>query len=77
MDGNFSAEHMKMRHPADDVVLTDGTGFMVSSSDYKEHLKIAVDLREVRFTFCGPRLNAIHISAIVFGRNRTAMPIVP
>ena len=30
MDGNFQAEHMKMRNPENDVPLSEGTGFMVS-----------------------------------------------
>ena len=29
MDGNFQAEHMKMRNPENDVPLSEGTGFMV------------------------------------------------
>ena len=48
MDGNFSAEHMKMRNPEDDVELTDGHGFMVGDKRYKEHLKNAVEDKEVR-----------------------------
>jgi hypothetical protein len=38
MDGNFSAEHMAMRRPDDDVMLTDGAAFMVGTEDYKAHL---------------------------------------
>ncbi|KAI0915315.1 hypothetical protein AcV5_003820 [Taiwanofungus camphoratus] len=30
MDGNFSAEHLKMRRPRNDVEITDGTGFFVA-----------------------------------------------
>jgi hypothetical protein len=47
MDGNFQAEHMKMRNPENDVPLTDGTGFMVSQVPYKSHLKSAVERRQV------------------------------
>jgi hypothetical protein len=32
MDGNFQAEHMRMRKPENDVPLSDGTGFMVSKN---------------------------------------------
>ncbi|TFY54792.1 hypothetical protein EVJ58_g8650 [Rhodofomes roseus] len=46
MDGNFSAEHLKMRRPGDDIPLADGHGFMVTNLPYKEHLKAAVDVRE-------------------------------
>ena len=38
MDGNFAAEHMKMRNPEDDVHLADGDGFFVESTDYQKHL---------------------------------------
>jgi hypothetical protein len=47
MDGNFQAEHMKMRNPENDVPLSDGTGFMVSQIPYELHLKSAVERRQV------------------------------
>jgi hypothetical protein len=47
MDGNFQAEHMKMRNPENDVPLSDGTGFMVSRIPYELHLKSAVERRQV------------------------------
>ena len=42
MDGNFSAQHMQMKNPKDDVRLADGHGFMVSDAAYKDHLKTAI-----------------------------------
>jgi hypothetical protein len=48
MDGNFKAEHMRMRNPENDVPLSDGTGFMVSKKPYELHLKSAVERRQVR-----------------------------
>ena len=54
MDGNFTAEHMKMRNPDDDVELTDGHGFMVGEKPYKEHLKSAVEDKEVSNRKCMP-----------------------
>jgi hypothetical protein len=48
MDGNFSAEHMKMRRKDDDAAMTNGTGFMTESSRYAEHLRIAKGNSEVR-----------------------------
>jgi len=48
MDGNFQAEHMKMRNPENDVPLSDGTGFMVSQMPYEEHLKSVVERKKVR-----------------------------
>ena len=39
VDGNFHAEHMKMRRGEEDVALADGTGFMVGEAAYQAHLK--------------------------------------
>jgi hypothetical protein len=39
MDGNFQAEHMKMRNPENDIPLTEGAGFMVNQKPYKLHLQ--------------------------------------
>jgi len=47
MDGNFSAEHMKMRRKDDDATMTNGTGFMTESTRYAEHLHIAKGNTEV------------------------------
>jgi hypothetical protein len=47
MDGNFQAEHMKMKNPENDIPLSDGTGFMVSRIPYESHLKSAVERRQV------------------------------
>jgi len=49
MDGNFSAEHMAMRDPDNDVALADGTAFMVGKADYKAHLSAAVEDQQVCF----------------------------
>lgn len=46
-DGNFTAQHMKMRQPGHDVALTDGEGFCVKNDPYKSHLEEAEDLRQV------------------------------
>jgi len=48
MDGNFQAEHMKMRNPENDIPLSNGTGFMVSEIPYEEHLKSVVERPKVR-----------------------------
>lgn len=47
MDGNFTADHMKMRHPEEDVPLTRGYGYMVEEVRYKEHLEKTEELTEV------------------------------
>jgi hypothetical protein len=51
MDGNFQAEHMKMRNPENDLPLSEGTGFMVSRIPYESHLKSAVERRKVSSIF--------------------------
>lgn len=47
MDGNFSAQHQKMKKPEDDVRLADGNGYMVTDGPYKEHLKTAKVFNQV------------------------------
>ncbi len=42
MDGNFQAEHMRMKNSEDDIPLSDGAGFIVSKKPYESHLKSAV-----------------------------------
>jgi len=51
MDGNFQAEHMRIKNPEDDIPLSDGTGFMVSKEPYKSHLKSAVERWQFSSTF--------------------------
>ncbi|KAI6142713.1 hypothetical protein BKA82DRAFT_4017955 [Pisolithus tinctorius] len=46
MDGNFKAEHMHDRHPADQVWLMDGHGFMVTDPDYQTYLKATPHITE-------------------------------
>ena len=50
MDGNFQAEHIRMRNPENDVPLSNGTGFMVSKKPYELHLKSAVKRQQVSST---------------------------
>ena len=47
MDGNFQAEHIRMRNPENDISLSDGTEFMVSKKPYELYLKLAVQRRQV------------------------------
>ncbi|KIJ65331.1 hypothetical protein HYDPIDRAFT_28041 [Hydnomerulius pinastri MD-312] len=42
MDGNFSAEHMKLKND-DDFDLTGGSGYFTASPCYRAHLQIADD----------------------------------
>lgn len=50
-DGNFSQAHLRQKNPEDDVWLTDGELFMVARARYREHLKVAIEIREVRNIF--------------------------
>ena len=36
-DGNFKQDHLKMKHPVDDIPLSDGHGFMVGSKDFDRY----------------------------------------
>ena len=47
IDGNFTADHLKMKHPENDVALSPGGRYMVEPTRYKAHLESAVDHREV------------------------------
>ena len=47
MDGNFSAQHQQTKNPGDDVRLADGHGFMVTDAPYKQHLRTAVQVKQV------------------------------
>jgi hypothetical protein len=53
VDGNFHADHLKMKYPDDDVALADGLGFMVESGPYKEHISVSVESKQVCFILCG------------------------
>lgn len=41
VDGNFHADHIKMRRPEQDIKLTDGQGYMVEEAQYQEYLGVA------------------------------------
>ncbi|KAG0695622.1 hypothetical protein DFH29DRAFT_984908 [Suillus ampliporus] len=46
VDGNFTAQHMKMKIPEDDVSLADGKGYMVTEGPYQAHIHDSVEERE-------------------------------
>ena len=47
VDGNFHADHIKMKRPDLDVALTNGDGYMVEDSQYKKYLSVAKEPRYV------------------------------
>ena len=58
MDGNFAAEHQKLRCPEDDVSLMDGEAFFVNSALYKTHLATGKEIYRVR---ANPDIFKFHI----------------
>ncbi|KAG1722518.1 hypothetical protein EDB19DRAFT_1898193 [Suillus lakei] len=46
VNGNFTAQHMKMKTPEDDVSLADGKGYMVTEEPYQNHITESVEERE-------------------------------
>ncbi|KAG0691507.1 hypothetical protein DFH29DRAFT_986263 [Suillus ampliporus] len=46
VDGNFTAQHMKMKIPEDDVSLADGKGYMVTEGPYQAHIHDSIEERE-------------------------------
>ncbi|KAI6021294.1 hypothetical protein EDC04DRAFT_2901270 [Pisolithus marmoratus] len=62
VDGNFTAQHMKMNKPELDVALSDGKGYMVSEVPYQSHLQQSLDSKE-RSTCSNHRaINAANIN---------------
>ncbi|KAI6006387.1 hypothetical protein EDC04DRAFT_2583076, partial [Pisolithus marmoratus] len=62
IDGNFTAQHMKMNKPESDVALSDGKGYMVSEGPYQSHLQQSLDSKE-RSTCSNHRaINAANIN---------------
>ncbi|KAI5987802.1 hypothetical protein EDC04DRAFT_2873316 [Pisolithus marmoratus] len=62
IDGNFTAQHMKMNKPELDVALSDGKGYMVSEGPYQSHLQQSLDSKE-RSTCSNHRaINAANIN---------------
>ncbi|KAI6006355.1 hypothetical protein F5J12DRAFT_905770 [Pisolithus orientalis] len=62
MDGNFTAQHMKMNKPELDVSLSDGKGYMVSEAPYQNLLQQSLDNKE-RSTCSNHRaINAANIN---------------
>jgi Kyakuja-Dileera-Zisupton transposase len=52
VDGNFHADHIKMRRPDMDVMLSNGQGYMVEAVGYQEYLSVVKEPRVVRSTIC-------------------------
>jgi hypothetical protein len=47
IDGNFSAEHLKMRQPEEDIALSPGGRYMVEPERYELHLSTGKEIKQV------------------------------
>lgn len=47
VDGNFTADHVKMRHPENNIGLTNGEGYMVEETTYRTHLSVTKEVKQV------------------------------
>ena len=47
IDGNFSAEHLKMKQPQDDIALSPGGRYMVEPKRYELHLDTGKEFNQV------------------------------
>jgi Kyakuja-Dileera-Zisupton transposase len=47
IDGNFTAVHLRQKHPENDVFLSDGTAYMTGRDRYLKHLRAAEGWVEV------------------------------
>ena len=60
IDGNFTADHLKMKRPENDICLTPGGRYMVEPVRYENHLQEAIDYREVSFPSIGDKIHIYH-----------------
>jgi len=47
VDGNFTAQHMNMKKPENDIPLSDGLGYMVQDGPYQTHIAAVPESKEV------------------------------
>ena len=47
IDGNFSAEHLKMKQPEEDIALSPGGRYMVEPKRYELHLSTGKEVKQV------------------------------
>jgi hypothetical protein len=47
IDGNFSAEHLKMKRPENDIALSPGGRYMVEPERYESHLHTGKEVKQV------------------------------
>ena len=47
IDGNFSAEHLKMKQPEEDVALSPGGRYLMEPERYELHLSTGKEFKQV------------------------------
>ena len=47
IDGNFAAEHLKMKQPGQDIALSPGGRYMVEPTRYESHLRTGKEFKQV------------------------------
>jgi len=71
IDGNFSAEHLKMRRPEGDIALSPGGRYMVEPKRYELHLNTGKEIKQVcLFREINFNSNMIHIVEITVFRSQ-------
>jgi hypothetical protein len=50
VDGNFHADHIRMRRPDLDIMLTNGQGYMAEDTKYVQYLNVAKERPVVGFS---------------------------
>ena len=58
---NFSADHIKMKMPEEDIKLINGSGYMVEEQQFKEHLANVMEITQVRNFLLNILMNFIDI----------------
>jgi hypothetical protein len=76
LDGNFTAQHMKMKNPGGDIALSDGLGYMVREGPYEAHIANAFESKEVSDS-CIYVYPSYVLTAVPGGRNPPAATIGP
>ena len=69
IDGNFAAEHLKMKRPEEDIALSPGGRYMVEPKRYELHLRTGKEVKQV--SIC--RKQWYHRLNIIFDRNHFAL----
>jgi hypothetical protein len=68
IDGNFSAEHLKMKQPEEDVALSPGRRYMTEPKRYELHLNTGKEVKQVStpriIYYCNLILNYIEITVL-------------